>query len=169
MAKEKPAWAKAIQKAKTSKSGTPIRDGTYDLTVVNLIVREGHKGTSFIAEFVVDTCVPAREGVTPNPVGSRCSYVTNLTKNEMGPGNAKAFLMALTGSDEGDMEDDEFLDALVNLVGDDQPMRGARIRDVTFFKKTKAGADFTGHNWETIDQTPEDMAARRKQIDTTGV
>jgi hypothetical protein len=160
-----PAWAKKVAEASANKSGTPLVDGNYLLTVVNLIVHDGYKGTSFIAEMVVDESSTAREGIRPNAPGTRASYVVNLTKNEMGPGNAKSYILALLGKEESEISDEDFIEALQGLVTPDQPARGPQLRDSTFFKNTKDGRPFTGHNWSYVDQTEEEVAARRAEID----
>lgn len=66
----------------------------------------------------------------------------------------------------------DIMKTVADLVGEDQPARGMLIGDTTFRKEIKGiqnpankGKPFTGHNWQTIEQTDDEIAARRKLQD----
>lgn len=155
---------KQIAGSKASKGGAIIKPGSYTFEVQNVMVDpKCFGGAMFIAEFKVLEAKPTVDGIVPNMVGSSCSFVVNLVKNQgIGLGNAKAFLIALAGSNEEEMTD-ELISELVEEVGgkkSTQPMRFTRIKDEVFTKKqrTDASKDFTVHKWQTVELTEADWA-----------
>lgn len=164
-----------IAKAKASGGGTLINDGKYTFMVKKLIAENKFKGACFIAELFVVKSEDTFTGVEANKKGTSCSFVLNLDKNIAAAGNAKAFLLALDGRKESDVKDEEFIALLEEATNDDptrgvvQPLRGALIADETFRKTVqsgpRAGQPFTGHNWSHIEQTGEELAKRRAELD----
>jgi hypothetical protein len=156
-----------IAKAKASKNGNYVRPGKYLFEVQKVDVFDGYNGTMFLAELIVlessSTGARDRAGnvITPNPVGSWCSYVVNLG-NECGPGNAKAFVMALFNEPEEEVTSevlaelcsvDEFKGGECTREG--QPARFLTIRDEVFDKPQKKKPDqyVTVHRWEHVAPT----------------
>lgn len=159
-----------IAKAKTFAGGNIIKDGKYTFTVLRLFINNGHKGNCFIAEMRVDSAEQVNPKVVPNPVGSTASYVLNLDKNESAPGNCKAYVLALLGAKEEEVSTDELAATIEELVDEKtNPARGMRIKDETFSKiiqkGANAGKDFTGHRWEYVPQTAEQIAKQRAELD----
>ena len=166
-----------IAAANASGGGNYIRDGVYDLTVKALKENRGHNGYSIIAEFQVDSATPNGEYaltpdgksttdklVEPNPVGSEVSVVFNF-KHDSAPGNVKALAIALLAS-LGYTEAQIDSAAIATLVSDKNPARGMRIKDATYRKRAKeSGKLLVLNRWETVPQTPDDIAARRKELD----
>jgi hypothetical protein len=176
---------KKIYESKASVGGTPIKDGSYLLIVNKLMLEPKHSGLMFIAEFVVEESapvdvddrfrLPAEIGrpIEPNKPGTEVSFVINLTKNnESGPGNVKAFVLALDGSHEDEISEEEFVNKLKAATGPDQPLRGAQIRDTTWRKLIQKGANagkpFTAHRWSYVEQSLEQIAAVRAKLDERG-
>lgn len=163
------AALKKIAQSKAAGGGNYILDGRYVFAVKNVILKEGHKGVSFITEFIVMEAQPAAyevAGKTPphNPVGSECSFIANMSKDS-GPGNIKAFVLALLGAKEEDVSAEDFEATLGDLIGKDNPARGKIIGCTTFRKTTQQGKDITLPNWSTLENADEDVAARRALID----
>jgi hypothetical protein len=166
-----------IAAANASGGGNYIRDGVYDLTVKSLKENRGHNGYSIIAEFQVDSATPNGEmaltpdgkavtdkPVVPNPVGSEASVVFNF-KHESAAGNVKALALALLAS-LGYTEAQVDAAAIQALVSDKNPCRGMRIKDATYRKPSKStGKILVLNRWETVPQTPDDIAKRRKELD----
>lgn len=179
-----------IARAKATKGGNHIKDGEYLLEVVKILLETKEGGECFIVEFncleskgypgnfevAGQACWPGVEGaveVKPNAVGSSPSYVVNLTKQASAPGNVKAFTIALVGGEDFSEESTEsvadFVATLDELVGSTQPARGMLIRAATLRKPIKggpnAGKPFVGINWSHVEQSGEDIAARRAVLD----
>ena len=169
-----------IARAQASGSGTVIKDGIYRLMITKMMIDKKFKGTCFIVEFEVVESKVAIEGVTPNAPGSRCSYVVNLDRNVSAPGNCKAIILALLGVDESKMTHEgkpatdeqkiaQIMECVAWCVSQENPTRGMLLDDTTFRKEIQNGANagkpFTGHNWSRVEQTAEEIAARRQAID----
>lgn len=163
------AALKKIAQSKAAGGGNYILDGRYVFAIKNVILKEGHKGVSFITEFFVMEAQPAAyevAGKTPafNPVGSECSFIANMSK-ESGPGNIKAFVLALLGLKEEEVTPEDFEKTLDELLGKDNPVRGYVIGCTTFRKVTRDGKDITLPNWSTLENDAEAVAGRRALID----
>jgi hypothetical protein len=61
--------------------------------------------------------------------------------------------------------DDEFGETLSRLVGPDQPAKGMRIGFDTRRITTKKGQRITVANWSTVQQTKEEIDARRAKLE----
>lgn len=166
-----------IGKAKASAGGNFIKDGDYLFAVRNVIVKDSDAGSGifFIVELDVleskddPNAVDNGVAVKANPVGSQASFVTELTANKSGAGNAKAFILGLLGYAEDEVTDEEVAQTLEDFTGKGQPARGMLVRDTTFRKKIKTGANagkpFTTHKWQNVPQSDEEIAARRDGMD----
>jgi hypothetical protein len=172
---------KKIASARATGGGTIIRDGIYRFMIHKMMIEKKWKGVCFIVEFEVIDAKPAIDGVAPNPVGSVCGYVVNLDRNPSAPGNTKALILGLLGIDESkitnaagqpaseDEQHAQIAECVAWAISEQNPCRGMLLDDVTFRKEIQSGANagkpFTGHNWARVDQTPEQVAARRAEID----
>jgi len=169
-----------IAAAKASVGGNIIRDGKYTFGILKMLADSEAKfnGHMFIVEFTVlaseslPDIVDEKSGkpVLANAVGSTCSYVLNLDKNIAAMGNAKSFVMALLNQpNESEIDLEDFAETLEALVAQDQPARGMIIKDETFRKTIRggvnAGKPFTGHRWQYVEETEEQIKARRAEFD----
>ena len=154
-----------IADARTTAGGDWIRDGRYTLQVKRILLEDKYKGTSFICELVVVAAAAINPAVAPNAVGTCSSFVYNIEKNESAAGNAKTFLLALLGLPL-DTKAEDFIQQMVRVTGPDQPARGMLIRGETYRKPIQrgpnAGKDYVGVNWDHVKQTPEAVAAARR-------
>lgn len=163
------AFLKKVAQAKASGGGNYILDGRYVFAVKNVLLRNGHRGDSFIVEFIVQDAKPASyevDGKVPahNPVNSECSFIANLSK-ESAAGNIKAFTLALLGYKEEEVSAEDFETTLGDLLNKDNPARGMVIGCTTFRKETKEKKWITLPSWTTLENSPEATAARRALID----
>lgn len=166
-----------VAQAPASKGGNHLKDGKYELTVVNVLNKESTEGEFFIVEVEVDKAEPSDiPGTTPNSVGTRASLVWNLTKHKSAAGNALAFVLGVTGTSEAEAKADptKFTAALKEVVSDAQPLRGNRCTAESYRKVIKSGAHagqpITLFKWGAIaGQTDAAIAARRKEIEARGV
>jgi hypothetical protein len=177
-----------IATSKANAGGTPLRDGEGEAVIKRILTQKGHEGIFFIAEVRVlnsrkvdvpeNLRLPAEKGIeiTPNPEGSDCSFVCNLSK-EMGPGNAKAFLLAVDGTPEEVVNRDpaKFAAMIKAASSPNNPLRGARFKFTSFRKARKkgpqVGVPFTAFRFETVypaswgdAEKLADMAAHKAKL-----
>jgi hypothetical protein len=108
------------------------------------------------------------------PAGKGFGLIFDLSdsKDNPGPGNARAFFNHLL--DAEDSTDEEYGEALEFLLdpANDNPARGRQIRGSTYRKpirsnaKGRAGHPFVAMNWTHVPQTDEQIAERRKALGT---
>jgi len=150
-----------IVKSKASKNGLNINPGKYLFEILNVLQNTCHGGEMFIVELKVLEAVQTDEKYVPNKVGSECSWVVKLD-NDSGPGDAKAFVMALFAEPEDAITIDTLVqvcaqedtkDATGKIIGKAQPARFFKIRDTAFNKpqKKKPTEMFTHHKWEHVE------------------
>jgi hypothetical protein len=169
---------KKIADATATGGGNNIRDGIYKFLVEKCHIQEGHTGTCLIVEFRVMESTASgavdEKGVpvAPNPVGSTCSMVCNVTKHESAYGNVKAFVQAaLMGLG---YQANQITNDVIQQVfeGDPMALRGCQIIDETYRGINKgranaanAGKPLTLNKWKSVAQTEEDMAKWRAYLD----
>ena len=168
---------KKIADASATGGGNNIRDGIYKLLVEKCSIQNGHSGVCFVAEFRVmessSNGAVDEQGrtIVPNPVGSTCSMVANLTKHESAAGNIKAFLKGALGG-LGYTEDDINDELIAEVVSDANPLRGVAVRDETYRGINKgranaanAGKPLTLNKWFAIEQTQDEIAEGASFLD----
>ena len=157
--------ARQIANASTTGGGNWIRHGLYLFVVERLLLKQGYKGVSFIAELRVKVAQATVDGVVPNPVGSSCSNVQSLsnpaTPNAMGA--VKAFILTLLGITES--TEDEFVRAFEELVGPTQLARGLVVACETYDHTTQKGKEIVLPKWSHVVQAPEEITAERAALD----
>lgn len=163
------AILRKIAEAKASGGGNITKDGKYTFAVNAMMIEAKFNGTMFIVEHYVKSAEAVEPDVEPNKPGTICSIVYNLDKNVSAPGNTKAYVLALFGYKEDEVTQDEFVATLGELCGPAQPARGMLIRTETFRKPIQkgpnAGKPFTGHRWQHVEQTEDQIATERKYLD----
>lgn len=124
-----------IETAEVSGKLPNLRAGTYLFQIDAVkMVKSRSKG----AFFVVEVTILEAQGEGANEVGSRASWMVKMSLDNA-LGNIKGFVAALTN---------EPLTAVTSslcdeLVAEDQPAKGERVRAHAFIIKTKSGNDFT--------------------------
>lgn len=162
-----------IAAAAASGGGNYINDGVYRLIIEKMFRKDAPiaagGGTSFITEFrVVESGQdPNHPEVKPNPVGTVCSVVAVVTKHASAFGNIKALLLGALGA-FGYTEDQITPEVIAEAYSTDQ-LRGVMVDDTTYRKAIKggknAGSMITLHKWNSIEQTEEQVAAQKKDLD----
>lgn len=157
--------------ASATQGGEVIRDGIYLFLVRDYLVRKLNDGTFFIVELKVLKSAPKEPGVMPNPPGTTCSLVMNLSTNKSALGNMKNFTLSLLGYAGQDVNPAD-LAAVAQKLTVERLARGMLIGDETFRKPIKSGANagkpFTGHRWAHVQQSPQEIQARRAELDAEG-
>jgi len=164
-----------IATARPTLGSSIIKDGRYILEIDKMMVAAKTGGTFFIVEMIVREAQPLVEGVQPNAVGSKASYVQNLDKHQSAPGNAKAFLLSLYDEKEPPESDPvalakfvaEFGEAMNFTMGPSQPAKGMLIACETYHKTTRDGKkDLTLYRWTPVpaNSAPE-VQARRQALE----
>ena len=160
---------KKIANAKSSAGGNVIRDGKGRLVVKRMAIETKFSGTMFICEFGVKESTATRSDVQANAAGSECSFVCNLDKNIAAPGKTKDLLLRLLGEDEDKISPDDFVAALANATGPENPCRGMVVDYETYRKFTRDGKkELVIPKFFHVEQTSEDVLRERAILDKTG-
>jgi hypothetical protein len=192
------ALAKKVAAASVSGGGNNIQHGKYILTIKRIFCEKKYSGECFIMEMTVLDAqkIEVVEGdrtrdITPNSVGSDCSYVVNFDGKgkQSAAGNVKQVICAIFGVSESDLSASEFEETFEDIVRtqpeefvdengnktvkEANPMRGYALRCSTYPKavRSEPGRFITGLKWETLatpgegENSPEKVAERRKAMD----
>lgn len=127
--------------------GVFFTKGRYDVSVVS--VRHVTSKVGSDQFFVVDFDVA--ESNNPDiPAGTAATWMTKLNGKfpDMALADVKSFIMAATGADEDDVDEGTIEEA---LDGDGTALAGSALRIVVEPTKTKAGGDFSKHNFYSVE------------------
>ena len=144
------AFAKLnLKGAKVGQGGVYFLEGDY-LVEVDCIkpVNKRTGGQLFIAE-----CMILESTNEKRKVGTRCNVAEDVG-TDWGPGNIKEFLGAASGVDPRDEEamgQDDWDAILEDAIGDEQPLKGAKVK-VHAFLKLKKGMPDIPENYRVIKQ-----------------
>ncbi|KKM13359.1 hypothetical protein LCGC14_1716990, partial [marine sediment metagenome] len=86
---------------------------------------------------------------------SSMTWMCNLTKHDAAPGNVKAFLAALAGVDDTEID----VAGAEMAVSDQNPMQGMIIRLEASVIQTRAKTDFTLCRWSNLNEEMQAKAA----------
>lgn len=169
---------KKIADASATGGGNNIRDGRYTFLIEKCHIQEGHTGTCAIVEFRVmesnasGAADEQGKQIVPNPVGSTCSMVCNLTKHESAAGNVKAFMIAALGGLGYTAEQAGDDSVIAEAFSEENPLRGVKVIDETYRGINKgranaanAGKPLTLNKWKAVEQTAEEIAEGAKYLD----
>lgn len=162
--------AQAASAAKSISGGNFIKAGRYTYIIKRCFVKNGHKGQCIIAELLVDKSERTLEIVAPNSVGATVSFILNRKTNESADGLLKAFILAVFGYEESEIDEEDMEKAIESMFGDANCTRGMLIENDTFEgviqKGKNAGMPITKNKWiHVAGQKPEDIKARRNKLD----
>lgn len=149
---------KGLKNASIFERGVFLQPGVYDLEIDKVITKRTRKsGDGLIVEFKVLTTTDEKN----HPAKSKATWFQKMTDVDVAFGAIKLFLYAVLGYNYSDPEDkakiaaevDPVIEGLMGeAVGDDQPLRGRRVRVRTYMKKTALKqADFTVHDWQPYE------------------
>jgi hypothetical protein len=185
------AALKTAMNAPVSGNGNRFRDGEYELTVLTMTFDDKQNGPTFIPEFVIDSSKTDSgaigedgkpSGATANAAGTQASCPFVLQSSKSAGGNMKKFVCALLGVEHDQVTPDELIETVSEMtnhvagakndageVMGVNPGRGMRVRMRTYRSQIKSGKNAGKYglfyNWENIAQTPEQIAARRAELD----
>ena len=160
-----------IAAAAAANGGTYVNDGIYKFMIEKMFRHDSNApggGTSFITELKVieSTVHPSHPDVKPNPVGSTCSVVCNVTKHASAFGNVKALLLGALGA--FGYTEDMITPEVVQSAFTSEQLIGIMLEDATYRKEIRSGANagkpITLHKWTSIEQSEEDVATQKSDL-----
>lgn len=164
-----------IAKAKASNQN----DGDFFLpnlkgiiTIERVFQHTGDKGTSVILTGIVESCEAKLSGAQTHNVGAKVKKIYSISKfPTVAPGQLKGDLLAIDGLKEDDLSAKD-VEAMLSEIFEnaDSPMfelRGVRCAfDSRVIDRSAKGKDaLTGVKFLNVENKPEDVAARKKEID----
>lgn len=185
--------------AEVFEGGNFFRDGVYGATILKIKFHGGFKGTSFIAEHLIDEAQAQFEDVEPNRPGTTASVVVNTSDpktRSMANARIKEYFCGILGLDPKATPPAliaELIEAAVcevdGQVGEvgrnagkplrANPFRGMKVRNNTvrklFNTGKSAGYDEKGrpkgvlNKFSRFPQTEEERLARRQELDAQGL
>lgn len=173
---------KKIANANASLKEDNFRDGKGVVLIRELICKSFHQGPTFVARTKVvestskgDLDPATKQPVTPNAPGSSVGWPQLLQKHASAMGNVKAFVLALLGFKEADVNSDQFAEAFQRLVSKEQPGRGMLIGYETYQQATRSGPNIGKVNtyvrWKHIPpsagNSADEIKKRREDLDKT--
>jgi hypothetical protein len=161
------ALAKRIADAKAVASREFLTDGDYVLAVRRFVNKTGasagFKGDSIVLELkVVESKAQAGRGapLAPGTLFGRVFKLTGDSKFLMVQyGKLKSAVLAITGS-APDIDASDLADTVDALIGDEQIARGVLVKNATV-----RNGDFVNDAWTHVEQTDEQVAAIRRELD----
>lgn len=149
-------FADKIANAQVTEGGVYPVPGLYPVVQVDTLKTfTSRRGDElFIAELDV-----LKSEVTARAVGSRMSWIANLSKHDAAPGNVKALLAAILGVSDEDIGANEAEAA----VSDAQPAHGRLVRLEAVQITTKAGNPFTKCSWYALPESVQKDAAKLRK------
>jgi hypothetical protein len=174
---------KMLDEAKTRSLREDLKKGDYAFVLRGLTYERREKREKLGKVLWIDYTVEESEAldptVKPNEPGTELDNIISLEGQyaDMSAKDLKTFLVCLTGCDAKDAS--EQFDKLVDCVSDEgvhtrpeQPARGMVIHAATYDRETKSGKNKgkikTYPSWRgdlASENTPENIAARRKKLD----
>lgn len=132
-----------IEDAKATEGGNYLPEGLYDIELVRITVSKTRKGVPFMA---VDFRILG-SSVEKVKIGSVWNWYNGFDK-EPALGNAKAFAFAVL-SCSGKVDEADITEEVMEELCADSGIgvTGTKLKVQTTTVKTKAGGDFTKHQW----------------------
>ena len=138
-----------MKDAQKNAGGVYFLAGTFLVEVDEVFDKESRKKKDL---FIVSATILESNNDDRKP-GTKASWVVNL-EHDAALGNIKDFVIEASGlssDDVADMSDDDFEETMDYVTGDDNPLQGTKMRLVCTNVKTRAGGDFTVHDWSRVD------------------
>lgn len=131
--------------------GNPLKPGTFDLRIERVIAKQTfNKGPALIVEFSILNAY----GHPDHRAGDKVGWFQKLIDPSVALPSIKAFLVAALGYDykknKAEVEEKiaPQLEAILAEAITKGALVGTTVHVTTFQRKTKAGTDFTVHEWE---------------------
>ena len=163
--------------AKAKASGQ--NDGDYFLpnlrgviVIERVFQHSGDKGTSVILTGTVESCEAKISGVTTHQPGAKVKKIYSISKfPTVAPGQLKGDLLSIDGLKEEDLSAKDIEGMLSEIFENkDSPMFELRGVKCSFDTRTvdrsaKGKEAITGVKFSNLENKPEEVAARKKDID----
>ena len=169
-----PALRRRIAQAQTGVAkDAVIRDGQYLFLLRSMSIIDAATtgvGDMYSSLVRIERAAAIMQGVDPNPVGSDAASKGNLSTNRAALGNLKSQIAGILGYSDPMAIPEGDWDRIIDWVfSDQQPMRGMLCTGVTWRSIIKtgknAGQPFVGVNWGFVQQTQQEIAQRRAELD----
>jgi hypothetical protein len=135
----------AVQGASVNGGGIYFKAGRYKVEILAVKSILSRKNENL---FVVETEIKESDCADLRP-NTKCSQVINLSKHDSAPGNIKAFVAAAL--DISPTSEEVNWEELCDVVCTDaNPLKGTMMTLICANTKTKAGGDFTLHQWSLL-------------------
>lgn len=163
-----------VAKAKASNNNDgdfflPDCKGVIDIE--RIFEHNGDKGTSVILTATIVSCEAKKTGVTTHAVGAKVKKIYAISKfPTVAPGQLKGDILAIDGLNEDDLSAKDTESMLEEIFVNDKSamfeLRGYRCGfDTRIIDREKKGKEnLTGVKFTHIENKPEEMAARAKEI-----
>lgn len=142
-----------LRDAKIFERGTPLSVGKFKVEITKCqVLRTRAKGDAFIVEFKI----LESSDTVKHPLGSIRSWYQSLQDSTIAFGEIKAFAAAVLGIPPSDKEairtkvDPEIETIMERAISAEQALKGAKVAVECTHKLTKAGKDFTRHDWAPV-------------------
>lgn len=139
----------SVQGVSVNGGGIYFKAGQYKVKIVAVKAILSRKNENL---FVVETEILESDCPELRP-RTKCSQVINLSKHDSGGGNVKAFIAAALDISPTD-ESVNWVELCEAAASEANPLKGTEMGLICALTKTKAGGDFTLHQWSFIS-TPE--------------
>jgi len=163
-----------VAKAKASNNN----DGDFFLpnvrgvcTIERLFQHSGDKGISVILTATIDSCEAKISGATTHQPGAKVKKIYSISKfPTVAPGQLKGDLLAIDGLKEDDLSAKDVEGFLSEIFEDDKgamyELRGYKTQFDTRIidRKAKGKDNLTGVKFTHMENKPEEVAARAKEI-----
>lgn len=141
--------------------------------IKNVSYSDGYKGDKFVSEMILVSSEDNGVG-KPDPSGYAFAFLQlyngGQEKVDTALNNTKAYLVAANGDNLEDFNADPEADMaglMEAACSKAQPLKGVLVDFESRAVRTKAGKDIIVQTWRpVIGQTPESVAANRKQLET---
>lgn len=144
-----------------------------EIDIERIFQHNGEKGTSVILVGTIVSCDAKKDGATKHSVGAKVKKVYSLSKfPTVAPGQLKGDILAIDGLKEEDLSAKDTGAMLSEIFENEKsPMfelRGYRVGFDTrvIDRSAKGKENLTGVIFKHVENKPEEMAARKKEIDT---
>ena len=146
------SWASKVAESDPSRGGVYPEPGVYPVIQIDVLkmIKSRAVEDLFIGEIDI-----LKSNVESRPAGSSMTWMCNLTKHDAAPGNVKAFLAALAGVDDTEID----VAGAEMAVSDQNPMQGMIIRLEASVIQTRAKTDFTLCRWSNLNEEMQAKAA----------
>lgn len=152
-------FGRRVAKSTPNEGGIFWLTGNYLVEIDTVKVHEGRKKSDY---FIV-TGENKESDNEDRPVGVKPGWVMDIDK-DASPGNVKLFLAGIYGIKLEDLDDDGWEKLADRVIEEDNPLNGFLAKLNVTMVKTRAGGDYSKHNWSCAYEDMDDMPEKALEI-----